>query len=53
MDIEGYARSFISRNLLEAQSMKHALKIATTHHIGGHNYQLTDFKQRNIINLEV
>ena len=49
-----YAKGFVARDILQrARHLEHALEIARTPHLGGHNYQFFDFRQRKVVALEV
>jgi hypothetical protein len=50
----GLGRGFVSRSMLDATSLDKLVAAASVDgQCGGHNYQLVDFAQRRIINLEV
>jgi len=52
--LPGLGRGFISRSLLEAQSLDDAIALATRWgQGGGHNIQLFDYCTRRIVNVEV
>ncbi|CAE8588729.1 unnamed protein product, partial [Polarella glacialis] len=52
-DTRGLGRNFVSRLLLEATSWEEAREVISRRHAVGHNYQLMDFRRRQIANFEV
>lgn len=49
---DGLGRNFVSRMLLEAPDWESAVDVISQKHAAGHNYQLMDFSNRRIANIE-
>ena len=51
--VAGLGRGFVSRSMLDARSLDALVAAASVDgQCGGHNYQLLDFAQRRVLNLE-
>ena len=54
VDVDGFARNFIARRLLDATSMKEALQVVIRPDaFVGHNYQIMSLDKREAYDIEV